>query len=187
MKLWQSARESQLVTKITRSKPVKKNIRISNDELLDVRICERGRRKGEVTCYIHKGKYEGTTFTITKIEKGDQPAQFQSYEELIETLNNERPDWSLFYGKVDCTLNTIWYGFKTIKPRTPKVGCWDVYFTNALTEEHYSTQGNVHKNTTWADFFNWIVEDIEEMDVGKLSDMRFEEMCYVGIDEYFED
>lgn len=164
-----------------------RKIRISNNELLDVRICERGKRTGMVTCYFIDGRYADNTFTITSVREHEKEIQFNDYETLIATLNEKRPDWSEFNGKVDHTINTAWYEFKKVRPRTPKVGCWDVYFTNTLTGEKYSTQGDIHKNTTWADFYNWLIGDIEEMDVGEIANIKFDEVCYAGIDEHFYD
>lgn len=66
-------------------------------------------------------------------------------------------------------------------------GCWRVYVENENTEEGSETEGDIHDDTTWDDFFDWLIGDIKEMGIGSLDEIHIIEVYYAGKDEEWED
>lgn len=63
-----------------------------------------------------------------------------------------------------------------------QVGCWDVEVWNVKTDESRVTQGDVNKETTPYDFASWLIDDIEEMTIGDLCDLKITHVEYKGKD-----
>lgn len=76
---------------------------------------------------------------------------------------------------------------RKIEGTEKKSGCWRVYVENEYTEEGSETEGDIHDDTTWDDFFEWMVDDIQKMDIGELHELHIREIYYAGKDEHWED
>ncbi len=114
-----------------------------------------------------------------------------SYDVLLKTGDNtDYEDAVVYTEKISVAEQHLefWQSFeKSRKGLRKKSGCWDVCIQNIKTEEIYSTQGDIHVGTTWPDFFEWLVGDIEEMDIGSVDDCRVVSLEYAGKDQYWED
>ena len=66
---------------------------------------------------------------------------------------------------------------EAVKEIPIKIGCWDVEF------DFGSTQGDVHKGTTWEEFCDWLIDDIADVGIVELSKVKITNVEYRGIDD----
>lgn len=66
---------------------------------------------------------------------------------------------------------------EAVKEIPIKIGCWDVEF------DFGSTQGDVHKGTTWEEFCDWLIDDIADVGIVELSKVKITNIEYRGIDD----
>ena len=61
----------------------------------------------------------------------------------------------------------------------PIKGCYNVGVSNKLTGEKWETQGDI-TDGSWACFLEWLLRDMEEMDIGEIQDLAIDYIEYVG-------
>lgn len=53
-------------------------------------------------------------------------------------------------------------------------GSYNVGVRNKLTGKNVETQGDISQGETWKDFSDWLLQDMKEMKLGKLSELTIE-------------
>ena len=62
----------------------------------------------------------------------------------------------------------------------PNKGCFNVVFEDRRDGTIYETQGDkINKNYTWDEFFNWLTEDIDEMNLD-IDNLILLDISYAG-------
>ena len=76
------------------------------------------------------------------------------------------------------TFKNEFYEYIKNMPNVP--GSYDVGITNTKTDETHETQGDIpDEDYTWDDFFEWLVQDIKEMDLD-ITDITLDYIEYAG-------
>ncbi len=61
----------------------------------------------------------------------------------------------------------------------PVNGCYNVGISNKITGEKGETQGDITDNS-WENFFSWLLDNMEEMNIGEIQDLTIDYIEYVG-------
>lgn len=142
-----------------------------------------GKNKNKCECVKYSGHMKNDTFVIREPEPKEEAIWFDNYKAFEQYINNKGlTEFSIIRRNntptLDDTIPTLWEDFKDLNKEHLKVGCWETTFVNARTGEEYSTNGDICEKYSWKDYFIWLVNDIEEMDIGELKDIRITDVCY---------
>ncbi len=68
-----------------------------------------------------------------------------------------------------------------VKDLTPRPGYWNVGVVNTVTGKRCETQGDIpNAEYGWKNFFEWLLGDISEMDIGNVDDTAIEYIEFAG-------
>ena len=168
-----------------------------SDNRIMMAICRgtgKNRDKYEAVCY-NGVMTDDDTFVIKDAEPIDEPIWFDDktlFNEFLKDnglLNAEftpvPSSKTVPVMAIDDTIPRLWEDFRELNKGQKRKGCWVTEFTDVRTKEDYSTGGDIHKNTSWKDYFKWLIGDIEEF--CDLRDVVITDVYFNGIDEHFED
>ena len=171
--------------------------RVSDTRIM-MAICHTaGKNRGRYDVVYYNGAMDSDNlvFVIRDAEPVEAPIWFDNEALFKEFIAKEGLADARFTPSPTCEKNIpvlmlddsipmLWEDFKELDKEHLKKDCWVAEYTDAYTDETYTTEGDIHKNTTWKDYFEWLVGDIEEV-VGEdeLSGIVITGVYYNGIDD----
>ena len=156
-----------------------------------------GKNKGKIEVVYYDGVMENEKFVIKDAEPKTTPVWFDSQALFDDFIEKEgltsarfspcRTMESVPELGIDDSVPKLWEEFKKLEKERIKKGCWVTEFIDKSVDEYHTAEGDICKNATWKDYFEWLIDEIETVIEGELSDIEILSIEYSGIDdeEYF--
>jgi hypothetical protein len=162
--------------------------KISDRRIMMVVRYGSGKNRSKFECVYYNGIMKDDSFVIRDVEPIDVPVWLENqylFDEFIAKNGLASAEFSTFRTSkslplyhIDDAIPMLWEDFKEFQKGPKKAGNWVVEFTNVSNGEKFTTKESIRKGYTWKDYFKLLIESIEEMNAGKLSNVKITNVYY---------